>query len=73
MVKMRDILRLEAESRHKATCVTKPNHPRTANAALRVSILIHQVPTDDHGTGGKTAHGDEAYPKVLRVEVVMNS
>ena len=61
MVKMRNVLSLEAESRHYATRVAEADHPSAANAPLRVSILIHEVPADDDGTGGEAAHGDQAY------------
>ena len=61
MVKMRNVLSLEAESRHDATRVAESNHPRAADAPLRVSVLIHEVPADDDGTGGEAAHGDQTY------------
>ena len=58
MVKMRNILGLETESRHDATRIPESNHPRTTNAPLRVTVLIHKVPADDDGTSGEAAHGD---------------
>ena len=72
MVKVRNILGLEAESCHNATRVPEPNHPRATNAPLRVPILVHQVPADDDGTGGEAAHSDQADSKVLHVEIVMD-
>lgn len=61
MVEMRNVLGLEAESRHDATRVAEANHPGAANAPLRVSVLIHEVPADDDRTGGEAAHGDQTY------------
>ena len=72
VVEVRHILSLKTERRHYATRITKSNHPRAADASLLMSILIHEVPTDDDGTGGEAAHGDETYAQVLRVEVVVD-
>ena len=58
MVEMRNILGLEAESRHNATRIPEPDDPGTANAPLGVSVQVHDVPADDDGTGGEATHGD---------------
>ena len=72
MVEVRHILSLKTKSRHYTTRITKSNHPRAADASFLVSILIHEVPADDDGTGGEAAHGDETNAQVLGVEVVMD-
>ena len=72
MVKMRNILSLEAKGCDYAPRIPEPYHPRAANAPLCVSILIHEVPADDDGTGGEAAHGDKTYTEVLHVEVVVD-
>ena len=70
MVK-RSILGQEAKSRHEPTGVPEANHPRAADASVRVTVQVHDVPADDDGTGGEAAHRDQTDAEVSHVETPM--
>lgn len=70
------ILDEEGKGGDDAAAVAEADDPGGADGALGVAVAgkveVHHVPTDDDGSGGKGAHGDEADGKVLDGEGVVD-
>lgn len=59
------VLSQESESRHDSTDIAEADDPGGANASVYVALEAHQVPTDDDGTRGESAHSNETESGVL--------
>ena len=68
----RRIGRHERKRGDESAAVAEPDRPRHTNAALGMAGEVHNVPADDNGSDGESAHGGEADCGILRCKGVVH-